>query len=79
MRDVMITGPHGIATLTREGGESLRIVIHRFDGAAVTETFTGRWACEFGCAQAASEVAHGPDADLCTAGPQGFCPHVEVS
>lgn len=79
MRDVVMTGPYGIATLIREGEDSLRVVIHRRGGDPVSGTFTGRWACDFACVQTASEVAHGPDAELCVAGPQGVCPHAEVS
>ncbi len=79
MRDVIVTGSHGLAVLTHTGEDALRVVIHR-PGCAVpaVETFTGWWDCNYACVRVTSEVAHGRDADLCT-GADGLCPHVEVS
>jgi hypothetical protein len=74
---MVIKGDYGTATLT-DHGESIVAVLKSPGHPSICQRYTGRWARDFGIAQAASAAAHGPDADLCTEGGRIFCPHVVV-
>jgi hypothetical protein len=75
---VVIKGEYGTVTLT-DHGESIVATLKSRGHATLLQRYSGTWGRNFGVVQAASAAAHGPDADLCVEGPDGLCPHVEVS
>jgi hypothetical protein len=76
-RRLVVKGDYGTAIITHHG-ESIVAVLKSRGHASISSRYEGRFGRDFGVAQATSAAAHGPDADLCTEGPDGMCPHVRV-
>ena len=75
---VTLKGDYGVATLVKRGN-TIEAVLKCHNGQVIEESYTGRWAMNYGIAQVASAAAHSPGAMTCTESPAGICPHVEVT